>query len=105
MKPKKITNDTDNEYVEELVVDVLNRTKKSKFLSADDVVIDDYDLDRVYLDIDDHEYTIRTWNISEDEETGFIVIEWTLYITVDDYEEKLKYGITMLPIKDKKEEK
>jgi len=38
----------------------------------------DWDLDRIYIDKDDEDFTVRMWNISDDE------IRWTLFKTIWD---------------------
>lgn len=65
----------DNEYLESLVSRVLNRCE---IRPDNPVIIDDWDLDRVYLTIDDQDYTIRMWNIRETER--MVIIDWTLFL-------------------------
>mgnify|MGYP004731631313 CR=1 FL=1 len=57
----KIENKTDNKYLNLLVKDTVHDTPYEN----SNIIIKDYDLDRVYLDINGEEFDIRTWNISE----------------------------------------
>ena len=52
--------------------------KKCEIHPVESVTIEDWDLDRVYLNIDGQEYTIRMWNIRESEKT--VMIEWSLFL-------------------------
>ncbi len=56
-----IENKTDNKYLDALIKDAFDG------IPYDDpyIIVKDYDLDRVYLDVDGEEFNIRTWNISE----------------------------------------
>lgn len=69
-----IENKTDNKYLDILIRDVFDG------MPYDDpyITIKDYDLDRVYLDVDGEEFNIRTWNIS-DIDTIKIKIDYTLF--------------------------
>ena len=78
-------NGTGRELVEKLVKRVLG-----KAYEASTVIIDDFDLDRVYLTIDGEEYTIRTWDIHETEHT--VAIRWTLFKSVGDHSDELSSG-------------
>lgn len=71
--PKQVTN---------LVKDVFEN---------ENIKIVDWDLDRIYLENDDYEYTIRMWDITENQ------IRWTLFKSVDNgdgtgHGEELKSG-------------
>lgn len=57
----KVENKTDNKFLVKLVKAAVHDTP---YMDSD-IVIKDYDLDRVYLDINGEEFDIRTWNISE----------------------------------------
>ena len=56
-----IENTTDNKYLDALIKDAFDG------IPYDDpyIIVKDYDLDRVNLDVDGEEFNIRTWNISE----------------------------------------
>lgn len=73
----KVTNlcGEDNKLLVPLVTRVL---KKCEIHPVESVTIEDWDLDRVYLNIDGQEYTIRMWNIRESEKT--VMIEWSLFL-------------------------
>ena len=43
-----------------------------------ELVIEDWDCDRVYVTKDGREWIIRTWNVRENSK-GRVVIDWTLY--------------------------
>lgn len=43
-----------------------------------DLVIEDWDFDRIYVTKEGREWIIRTWNIRENSK-GRVVIDWTLY--------------------------
>ena len=63
------------------------------------VVIDDMDLSRIYLYIDDEEYNIRTWNIYETKKC--VVVEWSLIVFDNDnheYIDTIGYGTSRLRI-------
>ena len=64
---------------------VLNRWN----IKYDECIIEDFDLDRVYLNIDGWDYTIRTWNIYEDDyDETKARVDYTLFKT-----KKLKNGL------------
>lgn len=69
-----IENKTDNKYLDALIKDAFDG------MPYDDpyIIVKDYDLDRVYLDVDGEEFNIRTWNIS-DIDTTKIKIDYTLF--------------------------
>lgn len=47
-------------------------------LTNKEFTINDWDLDRVYLDVAGDEYDIRMWNITD------VDIRWTLFKIIDD---------------------
>lgn len=57
----KIVNMTNNINITKLVESAIHAT----CFEDSNIIIKDYDLDRVYLDINGEEFDIRTWNISE----------------------------------------
>ncbi len=75
--------------IEELIIDNSNSQSPaiqalvSKVLKIcginpkEEVIIDDFDLRRVYLHIDGEEYDIRTWDIRKTDKN--FIIEWTLF--------------------------
>lgn len=69
-----IENKTDNKYLDILIKDAFDG------MPYDDpyITVKDYDLDRVYLDVDGEEFNIRAWNIS-DIDTTKIEIDYTLF--------------------------
>lgn len=48
-----------------------------------ELIIDDWDLDRIYITRNGREWIIRTWNIRENSK-GRVVIDWTLYFMKPD---------------------
>ena len=48
-----------------------------------ELVIEDWDLDRIYITKEGREWTIRTWNIRENSK-GRVVIDWTLFMMKPD---------------------
>ena len=71
-----IENKTDNKYLDILIKDAFNRMPYP--YNNPHITVKDYDLDRVYLDVDGEEFNIRTWNIL-DIDTTKIEIEYTLF--------------------------
>ncbi|HZH61740.1 MAG TPA: hypothetical protein VEY70_19640 [Metabacillus sp.] len=64
----------------------------AEVLNGQNYIIEDWDLDRVYIKVDDQDYIIRMWNITEDD------IRWTLFIDVPDEDggshgEEIDFGI------------
>lgn len=55
-----IVNKTDNKYLDELAEDALHQTEFDNDNTY--IIIKDYDLDRVYLDVNGEEFNIETWN-------------------------------------------
>ena len=70
-----------NEIIYGLVARVFNKHK----INTDTVTIDDFDLDRVYINND--EYTLRMWNIFEDGN-----VSYTLFKTVGNHGKPLGSG-------------
>lgn len=97
MKNINIINNTDFDKNTILVTKVLRKTCDKNFHGLNgDIIIEDYDCDRVYLRCGDNEYTIRTWNIWNSG-NGYN-IEWTFYKFVDDVDElgrKYSHGIDL----------
>lgn len=58
--------------LDEIIYDLVERIFKKHRVNVYPIKIDDYDLDRVYINND--EYTLRMWNIYRDG-----VIEYTLF--------------------------
>jgi hypothetical protein len=76
-----------NEYLTLLTRKALNKAHKN----WETCTIDDYDLDRIYLDLDGTSYTIRMWNI---EDFGNKVQTlYTLYLDMWNEEEHYGYGV------------
>ncbi|MGE8079264.1 hypothetical protein [Peribacillus loiseleuriae] len=74
---------------------------KQLFGNKGEYTITDWDLDRIYIDKDDHEYTIRMWNITDED------IRWTLFKIIPDEDggshgEEVDYGIFEYTIKGNK---
>ena len=82
-----ITNKAEsNPYLGKLVEDVIETSKQ--YLAecesdAESVTITDWDSDRVSLDIDGREFSIRLWNIYEIGQT--INFDWTLFLIAGDH--------------------
>lgn len=77
----RVTNRTDNKYLPALLKDVI-RACGYFYMFPRDIVIEDYDLDDVYLSCgtdNNDKYHIRTWNIEENEDNNELRIEWTLF--------------------------
>ena len=81
----KIENKTDNKFLAQLVKSAVHDTS---YIDSD-IIIKDYDLDRVYLDLNGEEFDIRTWNISE---IGISKIEiiYTLFKIEEDHGVSIK---------------
>ena len=82
----KVTEESYIQWIEQFVMDVVNKAK----LSCKEVVIDDIEFSkRIFLTIDGEEYDIRTWNfhpVSADEngETCAEIVDYTLFKMVMD---------------------
>lgn len=76
-----IKNKTDNKYLDELAEDAFHQTEFDNDNTY--IIIKDYDLDRVYLDINGEEFDIRTWNISEIDNSKIEII-YTLFKIKED---------------------
>ena len=72
----RIINKTEYEIIKKLVKRVF---KKCGVTPQGLVVINDFDLRRVHMDINGVEYDIRTWNIYETKTKKSIVFEWSLF--------------------------
>ena len=48
-----------------------------------ELIIDDWDLDRIYITKEGREWIIRTWNVRENSK-GRVVIDWILYFMKPD---------------------
>ena len=83
----KIINKTEIEILKKLVKRVF--TVCGVTLQGS-VVINDFDLRRVYMDINGVEYDIRTWNIYETKTKKSIVFEWSLFF--DEGERFIRLG-------------
>jgi hypothetical protein len=77
-----ITNKTNAKFLNELVTKVL---RKSIGIN-NEVIIDDWDLDRIYLKINNNEHTIRMWNIFNNGKNA-VKVQWTLFKIIDKIEE------------------
>lgn len=76
MKYKYIDNTEDG--LPRMIQDLLEKALTYGGVATEnEVVIDDYDLGRVYLTISGVDYTLRIWN--EHETTKSVIINWTLY--------------------------
>ena len=79
-----------NEYLTMLTRRALNKAHKN----WETCTINDYDLDRIYLDLDGHSYTIRMWNI---EPWGDRVqTTYTLFLDMWDKEKGYGYGVDIV---------
>ena len=90
-----IINNTDLEHLEILMNKVLRKTANKKELGLDgELIIEEYDIDRVYMKCNDIEYTLRMWCIWNIDK-GYAV-EWTLFkdvIYIDEQGRKCRQGI------------
>lgn len=73
----------------------------AKKVLISDYTIEDWDIDRIYIKKGDHDYTIRMWNITDDD------IRWTLFIDVPDKDggshgEEMDFGIFEYTVKETK---
>lgn len=92
-----IKNETKTKFLEELVTKVLRKTIGLKH----EVLICDWDLDRVYITIDGYESTIRTWNVYDGQKKNTLRVQWTLFKMIDDGNgcgqgEELGYGVSIV---------
>lgn len=71
-----IENKTDNKYLDELAEDAFYQTEFDNDNTY--IIINEYDLDRVYLDVNGKEFDIRMWNIF-DSNTDKIEIIYSLF--------------------------
>jgi hypothetical protein len=95
-----ITNKTNAKFLNELVTKVL---RKSIGIN-NEVIIDDWDLDRIYLKINNNEHTIRMWNIFNNGKNA-VKVQWTLFKIIDDLDgsshgEELACGISIVNTKE-----
>ena len=88
-----IENKTDNKYLDILIKDAFNRMAYP--YNNPHITVKDYDLDRVYLDVDGEEFNIRTWNIL-DIDTTKIEIEYTLFKVLSEGYYKIYKGKTLV---------
>ena len=79
-----------NEYLTLLTRRALNKAHKN----WETCTINDFDLDRVYLDLDGREYTIRMWNIQDC--GNKVQTTYTLYIDMWNKEEGYGYGVEIV---------
>ena len=80
-----------NRVPDEAMIKFVEKVLKTAKIKYDKYEIADWDLDNIWLDINDKEYSIRTWNINEDG------IRFTLFVDVKDSDktshgEELYYG-------------
>lgn len=98
VKDIKIINKTDNEVLEKLLKEVIEKTKEFEF--NEEITICDYDLDRVYLDNKkSDDLTIRMWNITQftkENKEVVLSIEWTLFENIDNHGEEVSCGFTRI---------
>ena len=71
-----IENKTDNKYLDELAEDAFHQTEFDN--DNTHIIINEYDLDRVYLDVNGKKFDIRMWNIF-DSNTDKIEIIYSLF--------------------------
>lgn len=76
---------------EEIIYNVLNDAN----IDDKNYIFDEYnsDLDRLYITIDNEEYCIRMWNISESGR-----IDYTLYKLVEDKGEEIESGYNYISV-------
>ncbi len=72
----RIINKTEYEIIKKLVKRAITECGVTPQGS---VVINDFDLRRVHMDINGVDYFIRTWNIYETKTKKSIVFEWSLF--------------------------
>jgi len=92
-----IKNNTDAKFLDELVDKVFKKTIGLKH----DITILDWDLDRVYLKVDNYESDIRMWNVWDGQKKNTLRIQWTLFQMIDDgdgsgHGEELGYGVSIV---------
>lgn len=78
-----IENKTDNKYLDELAEDAFHQTEFDN--DNTHIIIKDYDLNRVYLDVNGEEFNIEMWNIF-DIGTDKIEIIYSLFKIDRDHE-------------------
>lgn len=91
----RIINKTEYEIIKKLVKRVFTECGVTPQGS---VVINDFDLDRVYMDINGVDYVIRTWNIYETKTEKSIVFEWSLFYVEGERSIRLGGGINRFKV-------
>lgn len=81
-----ITNNVAKMPMEDLTLNVLKKAN----IKYNVCIINDFDLDRVYLEIDNQQYTIRMWNVVEANNEHQYRVHYSLYI--DLWNEEKNYG-------------
>lgn len=85
----KITNKVNDpnyiQWIEKFVTQII----RESMLSCEEIIIDDVDDKRIYLDVDGEEYNIRTWNFhsvkkDEKDRTCAEMVDYSLYKMIDD---------------------
>ena len=97
----EIINKTNISILNELLRKVMLKTPNKKENGIfGSIIIEDFDMDRVYMGINGNEYVLRTWNIIEISKNEFR-IDWTLFAMIDDgngggHGEELSCGTTKI---------
>lgn len=92
-----IINKTKNKHMEQLIKKVLRKVPNKKKYNLDvEVIILDYDLDRVYLECCGNECILRMWDVRELKNENEIEVRWSFYFYTEgiDTPEELSYGYT-----------
>jgi hypothetical protein len=107
MKRRKnmIKNSTDADLLNELVTKVLRKTIGVNH----EVIINDWDLDRVYLHIDDIEFDIRMWNVWNGTKINTLRVQWTLLKMIyesngDGHGEEIGCGVSIVSVDNRKDD-
>lgn len=100
-----IKNNTGADFLNELVTKILRKTIGINH----EVTIDDRDLDRVYIHIDETEYDIRTWNVWDGVKKNTLKVQWTLFKMIyesngDGHGEEIGYGTSIVSVDDRKDD-
>ena len=83
----RIINKEDNEYCKQWVKELTKQAVQNSKLDCTKVVIEEFDGDRIFLKINEREYTIRIWDIHplERDRKGHVcraTISYTLFMMV-----------------------
>lgn len=90
MENPRIINKLDDgrHQIQDLVYNVLRKA----CIEYETCIIHDFDIDKVYITIDDQDFTIRTWNVCKADNDFQYRIDYTLFINLWNEEKNYGYG-------------